>query len=189
MEPSGAIILIDMMCVHVLVPRVNSWCQRQMLPQFWLGNVSHDYQHLDILSCLPKHFLDSCENLTKKYKIFFVKFLTLHSDIAINIITMLFVPLVALSSQWLVNYFGSLSVEDSLECLKAMLTANIRQNLQICVQVATKYHEQLQTTSLIDIFETFKSYEGLFYFLGSIVNFSQDQEVHFKYIQVGLNDW
>ncbi|XP_071848153.1 clathrin heavy chain 1-like [Apostichopus japonicus] len=88
-----------------------------------------------------------------------------------------------LNPEWLVNYFGSLSVEDSLECLKAMLTANIRQNLQICVQVATKYHEQLSTDSLIDIFESFKSFEGLFYFLGSIVNFSQDPEVHFKYIQ------
>ena len=86
--------------------------------------------------------------------------------------------------QWLVNYFGSLSVEDSLECLKGMLSANIRQNLQICVQVATKYHEQLSTNALIDIFESFKSYEGLFYFLGSIVNFSQDADVHFKYIQV-----
>ncbi|XP_071479405.1 clathrin heavy chain 1-like [Diadema antillarum] len=88
-----------------------------------------------------------------------------------------------LNPDWLVNYFGSLSVEDSLECIKAMLTANIRQNLQICVQVATKYHEQLTTTALIDIFEVFKSYEGLFYFLGSIVNFSQDSDVHFKYIQ------
>lgn len=27
------------------------------------------------------------------------------------------------------------------------------------------------------------SLSGLFYFLGSIVNFSQDPEVHFKYIQ------
>lgn len=88
-----------------------------------------------------------------------------------------------LNPEWLVNYFGSLSVEDSIECLKAMLTHNIRQNLQICVQVATKYHEQLGTTALIDLFESFKSYEGLFYFLGSIVNFSQDPEVHFKYIQ------
>jgi len=26
-------------------------------------------------------------------------------------------------------------------------------------------------------------FTGLFYFLGSIVNFSQDQDVHFKYIQ------
>uniref|UniRef100_A0A670Z3B5 Clathrin heavy chain n=1 Tax=Pseudonaja textilis TaxID=8673 RepID=A0A670Z3B5_PSETE len=85
--------------------------------------------------------------------------------------------------QWLVNYFGSLSVEDSLECLRAMLSANIRQNLQICVQVASKYHEQLSTQSLIELFESFKSFEGLFYFLGSIVNFSQDPDVHFKYIQ------
>ncbi|CAH1111845.1 unnamed protein product [Psylliodes chrysocephalus] len=88
-----------------------------------------------------------------------------------------------LPADWLVNFFGTLSVEDSLECLRAMLTANIRQNLQICVQIATKYHEQLTTKALIDLFESFKSYEGLFYFLGSIVNFSQDQEVHFKYIQ------
>ena len=64
--------------------------------------------------------------------------------------------------QWLVNYFGSLSVEDSLECLKAMLQANIRQNLQVCVQIATKYHEQLTTNSLIEIFESFKSYEGAY---------------------------
>lgn len=42
-----------------------------------------------------------------------------------------------------------------------MLTANIRQNLQICVQVATKYHEQLSTTSLIDLFEGYKSFEGM----------------------------
>ncbi|KAK7088574.1 clathrin heavy chain 1 [Littorina saxatilis] len=88
-----------------------------------------------------------------------------------------------LNPEWLVTYFGSLSVEDSLECLKAMLTANIRQNLQVCVQIASKYHEQLSTDSLIELFESFKSYEGLFYFLGSIVNFSQEQDVHFKYIQ------
>ncbi|KAG9348508.1 hypothetical protein JZ751_002244 [Albula glossodonta] len=70
-----------------------------------------------------------------------------------------------LNPEWLVNFFGSLSVEDSLECLRAMLSANIRQNLQICVQVASKYHEQLSTQSLTELFE------------------SQDPEVHFKYIQ------
>uniref|UniRef100_A0A286XQZ2 Clathrin heavy chain n=1 Tax=Cavia porcellus TaxID=10141 RepID=A0A286XQZ2_CAVPO len=88
-----------------------------------------------------------------------------------------------LNPEWLVNFFGSLSVEDSLECLRAMLSANIRQNLQLCVQVASKYHEQLGTQSLVELFESFKSYEGLFYFLGSIVNFSQDPDVHLKYIQ------
>ena len=85
--------------------------------------------------------------------------------------------------QWLVQYFGSLSVDDALDCVRAMLTANIRQNLQVSVQIATKYHEQLGTNKLIEIYEQFKSFEGLFYFLGSIVNYSQDSEVHFKYIQ------
>ncbi|XP_045391143.1 clathrin heavy chain 2 isoform X2 [Lemur catta] len=88
-----------------------------------------------------------------------------------------------LNPQWLVNFFGSLSVEDSVECLRAMLSANIRQNLQLCVQVASKYHEQLGTQSLVQLFESFRSYEGLFCFLGSIVNFSQDPDVHLKYIQ------
>jgi clathrin heavy chain len=41
-----------------------------------------------------------------------------------------------------------------------MLSANIRQNLQICVQVASKYHEQLSTNSLTELFESFKSFEG-----------------------------
>ena len=88
-----------------------------------------------------------------------------------------------LKPEWLVNFFGTLSIEDSMECLKTMLTANIRQNLQVVVQIATKYHEQLTTVALIELFEQFKSFEGLFYFLGSIVNFSQEQEVHFKYIE------
>lgn len=43
-----------------------------------------------------------------------------------------------------------------------MLSANIRQNLQLCVQVASKYHEQLGTQSLVELFESFKSYEGRF---------------------------
>lgn len=65
-----------------------------------------------------------------------------------------------LASQWLVSFFGSLSVEDSLACLHALLSASIRQNLQLCVQVASKYHEQLGTQSLVELFESFKSYEG-----------------------------
>jgi hypothetical protein len=36
------------------------------------------------------------------------------------------------------------------------------------------------------MFEKFKSFEGLFYFLGAIVNFSQDSEVHFKFIEAAV---
>ncbi|XP_012589734.1 PREDICTED: clathrin heavy chain 2 [Condylura cristata] len=88
-----------------------------------------------------------------------------------------------LSPEWLVNFFGSLSVEDSLACLHTLLSASVRQNLQLVVQVASRYHEQLGTQSLVELFEAYKSNEGLFYFLGSIVNFSQDPDVHLKYIE------
>nr|CAD2204271.1 unnamed protein product [Meloidogyne enterolobii] len=47
--------------------------------------------------------------------------------------------------EWLINYFGRLNVQDSLECLKAMLQTNLRQSLQIVVQIASKYSEQLTT--------------------------------------------
>jgi clathrin heavy chain len=88
-----------------------------------------------------------------------------------------------LNPEWVVNYFGRLSVEQSLECVKEMLTVNMRQNLQICVQIAIKYSDQLGPASLISLFEQFKTFEGLYYYLGATVNFSQDAEVHFKYIQ------
>jgi len=65
-----------------------------------------------------------------------------------------------------------------LECLRAMLTHNIRQNLQICVQVATKYHEQLSTSALIELFESFKSFEGKEY---STVSCLQESILLLKY--------
>ena len=37
-----------------------------------------------------------------------------------------------------------------MECLKTMLTANIRQNLQVVVQIATKYHEQVSNMNVYE---------------------------------------
>ncbi|KAL2123078.1 hypothetical protein VTJ04DRAFT_3533 [Mycothermus thermophilus] len=85
--------------------------------------------------------------------------------------------------EWLVEYFGRLSVEQSIDCLDAMMKHNIRQNLQSVVQIATKYAELLGPQRLIDLFEKYKTMEGLYYFLGSIVNVSEDPEVVFKYIE------
>ena len=87
------------------------------------------------------------------------------------------------NSDWLVEYFGRLTVEQSLESLYEMLRVNIRQNLQVVVQIATKYSDLLGAPKLIEMFESFRSFEGLYYYLGSVVNLSEDPEVHFKYIQ------
>lgn len=84
---------------------------------------------------------------------------------------------------WLVGFFGRLSVEQSLDCLDAMMKHNIRQNLQSVVQIATKYSDLLGPVRLIDLFEKYKTAEGLFYYLGSVVNLSEDADVHFKYIE------
>lgn len=92
----------------------------------------------------------------------------------------------AIAPEFLVAFFGKLSVEEVLDCLNHLLSKNLRQNLQVVVSVATKYSEQLtkdNPTSLIDLFDSYGSAEGLFYYLGSIVNFSQDKEVHFRYIE------
>lgn len=68
-----------------------------------------------------------------------------------------------MNPEWLVNYFGTLSVDQTLECLKEMLSHNLRQNLQVVVQVAIKYSDQLQPNNLVELFENFKSNEGKYY--------------------------
>ncbi|XP_031624971.1 uncharacterized protein LOC116341784 [Contarinia nasturtii] len=64
-----------------------------------------------------------------------------------------------LNADWLVTFFGTLSVEDALECLEAMLTDDIHQNLQICVQIAKEYHERFTTNALMELLE--KIYNGV----------------------------
>jgi clathrin heavy chain len=87
------------------------------------------------------------------------------------------------SPEFLVSYFGSLSKENSLDILKEMLARNMRQNIQVVVNIATKYNEPLGSENLIALFEDLKCWEGMFYYLGNVVNFSQVPVVHKKYIE------
>jgi clathrin heavy chain len=89
----------------------------------------------------------------------------------------------ALNPEFLLTFFGKLNKDTTLECLNDLLAANIRQNLQLVVQVATKYSDQLGAEALVKLFEKFKSFEGLYYYLSAIVNTSQEPVVHFKYIE------
>ena len=51
----------------------------------------------------------------------------------------------AIEPQALVEYFGTLSPEWALECLREMLSANVPQNLQLFVQIAKEYTEQIES--------------------------------------------
>ncbi|KAG6523396.1 hypothetical protein ZIOFF_013253 [Zingiber officinale] len=89
----------------------------------------------------------------------------------------------AIEPQALVEFFGTLSKEWALECMKDLLLVNLRGNLQIIVQTAKEYSEQLGVDGCIKLFEQFKSYEGLYFFLGSYLSSSEDPDIHFKYIE------
>ncbi|XWS29035.1 hypothetical protein CRYUN_Cryun25bG0122100 [Craigia yunnanensis] len=89
----------------------------------------------------------------------------------------------AIEPQALVEFFGTLSREWALECMKDLLMVNLRGNLQIIVQTAKEYCEQLGVDACIKLFEQFKSYEGLYFFLGSYLSSSEDPDIHFKYIE------
>jgi len=91
-----------------------------------------------------------------------------------------------LPEEWLINYFGQLTVELSLDCLDAMLTVNIRQNLQAVIRIAQKYSDLLGATKIIELLEKHRTAEGLYFFIGSIVNVSEDKDVHFKYIEAAV---
>ena len=50
-----------------------------------------------------------------------------------------------LDTNWLVDFFATLSPDKILQCLEVMLVSNVKQNLPICVRVVSKYYEQLST--------------------------------------------
>ncbi len=58
--------------------------------------------------------------------------------------------------------------------LQELLKSNMQQNLQLVVQVAKEYTEQLGAGKIIELLENNKTYHGLY------IAFSEDPEVHFK---------
>jgi len=87
-----------------------------------------------------------------------------------------------MNPEFVVTFFGKLNRDQSISLLKDMMGRG-PQNMQVCVEVAKKYHDELGSEHLVGVFESNKATEGLYYYLGSVVNFSEDPFVHFKYIQ------
>ncbi|CAJ1036018.1 Clathrin, heavy-chain linker/Clathrin-H-link/Region in Clathrin and VPS, putative [Leishmania lindenbergi] len=84
--------------------------------------------------------------------------------------------------EWLVEFFGKLNKQDSLKCLEDLCT-NSRQSFKVLVQVATKYSDALGSTDLIGMFLEHNLYDVLYYYLGAVVPYTRDAEVHFRYIE------
>ena len=87
-----------------------------------------------------------------------------------------------INPDFLIAFFGHMTPANILQCLSDMMKADRQANMQIAIQTAVKYHEQLTVTALIQMFEQFGSFDGLFYFLGSIITLTEDLDMHFKYV-------
>ncbi|KAL9644530.1 hypothetical protein ABK040_009394 [Willaertia magna] len=86
----------------------------------------------------------------------------------------------AIPQEFLLKWFEDIPKEEVFIYLRELMKN--KANLQIVVKIATANSSVLEPENLIPIFEEYRSNEGLYYYLGSIVNYSQDPQVHNKYI-------
>jgi len=89
----------------------------------------------------------------------------------------------AIEPEFLLNFFQNLQPADGLECMRDLLKYNLQQNINLAVELAKRYSEVLGAAHLIKLFEGFNAWTGLFYFLGALVNTTNDSDVVFKYIE------
>ena len=88
----------------------------------------------------------------------------------------------ALSPDFIAEYLGNMPSADCLACMSEMLKFN-RQNIQPVVNVAVKNLNNLGAGNIVKMFESVGSFDGIFFFLGTVINSTTDKEVHHKYIE------
>jgi clathrin heavy chain len=88
-----------------------------------------------------------------------------------------------INAEFLLEYFGRMTPENCLDCLRDLLKFSLVNNIRLVVEVAKKWSDYLTPDALISLFEEFKAFNGIFYYLGSFVNFTENPVVVFKYIE------
>jgi clathrin heavy chain len=89
----------------------------------------------------------------------------------------------AINPEFLLEFFGRMTPANCLDCLRDLLKFNLQVNIRLVVEVAKRWNDYLTPDALINLFEEFKAYNGVFYYLNSLVNFTEDPNVVFKYIE------
>lgn len=87
----------------------------------------------------------------------------------------------AIDKSHLINFLARLTPENALVCLNDMIKHN-RQNVSIAAEAAVKYNGKIPTADLIKLFDTYGSFDGIYYFLGSILSTTEDPDIYYKYI-------
>lgn len=88
----------------------------------------------------------------------------------------------AIPADWLTNYVTKLQADWILVLIGDLLRHN-RQNLQLTVQITAANYQKLDLQNCLKVFEGVGSFDGIYYFLGSILNNTNDKDIYFKYIE------
>lgn len=81
----------------------------------------------------------------------------------------------------MIQVFSKLEPQDGLASLYDLMKSN-RQNVQIVAEIAIANHEKIPPQKVIEMFEGFGAFDGLYYFLGHILPHTDDKDIYFKYI-------
>lgn len=74
-----------------------------------------------------------------------------------------------------------------LEVLSTVLKQDPAKNVRIIARIAVKFSDVFDVKDVIRLFEECKAHEGMFEFLGRIVDASNDPLVHLKYIEASVH--
>jgi len=87
----------------------------------------------------------------------------------------------AIPKDQIIACFTRLEPTDALASLYDLMKSN-RQNVQIVAEIAIAQHEKIPPLKVIEMFEGFGAFDGLYYFLGHILPHTDDRDIYFKYI-------
>jgi len=81
------------------------------------------------------------------------------------------------------TFFGDLTPEDAIECLKDLLEyQSTALHLNIVVEICQRFNDQLTSQRLVKLFEDHQCYNGLYLYLRNLINFTKDSDIIYKFI-------
>jgi len=87
---------------------------------------------------------------------------------------------------FIVQYFGNLDQDKSIDILRDLLRQSVQRYINVAIEVCTEHHEKLGAEAVIQLFEEFQAWFGIFRFLNNIVNDTEDKALVFKYIEAAV---
>jgi clathrin heavy chain len=88
----------------------------------------------------------------------------------------------AIPREQMIAVFKRLDPEDAFQSLDDLMRSN-RQNVQRVAEVAIGNFDRLDSSKIIQLFEHYQAWDGMFYYLGHILPQTEDEDCYFKYIQ------